>query len=641
MALTATSRFEGNIEVVHSRGGIYGINFQVAGEGRRQMDFFGDIGSTLPPKSHYTYYNDLVILQQIYATDAGFLDADGDEIIPTVVGFPFGTAIGDLEKHNHWNPLDSTSWARFENQRQANSPVLRKKATYTENADGTIDYVTDATIKNQPSTPTSDNTDFPLADVEIRQEGTDGIVFTHRFDGEDELSLDDLDDQPQLIAFAAWLESIRVDGSGSAVGTDFNQGATFSNRDYSFVQGTGQNAMVMRFQTFGTTVNHVGDVVRIYYEFQRQSGASVAITSIVTLFETLNPSIPTTDNLHKPDFGNTEIPVKGLELELPHGQKISVKDGTLEKVVRKDGQLKRSWILPSTGESVDFISIVAESGIKYIPPIKEYDTVHFEPTSNIQETIRFRGLGDTVEHPGTHSLHSIHHKGTQGTLEIEDFNGDTMAILRPGQFAQFQATLFDNGNGELVKLHLPTRKLVRSAGATGNLTDGLSLHDADADTRYRGFPFPVNPDYVDVDGFNISTTAPPTATQDFTTYTSYSQRDFWRVDWPGTMEIDFTCVLQVGSSNAIPNNHGIMIIQQTSAGLVATEGKRTTVPELTTADGRTSYSIRDVLEVDANNGFMIVFVYPESASVTWSQIFIRNVQLTVRFEPDIFVAYTA
>ena len=49
----------------------------------------------------------LEILQEIYASDDGFLDADGATVVPVVYRFPFGNTLADLENYGSWNPFEA------------------------------------------------------------------------------------------------------------------------------------------------------------------------------------------------------------------------------------------------------------------------------------------------------------------------------------------------------------------------------------------------------------------------------------------------------------------------------------------------------------------------------------------------------
>ena len=57
------------------------------------------------------------MLQEIYASADGFVDADGVEVTPTPGDVPYGLTVADFEDNNFPNPLVAGSWQRWETHR--------------------------------------------------------------------------------------------------------------------------------------------------------------------------------------------------------------------------------------------------------------------------------------------------------------------------------------------------------------------------------------------------------------------------------------------------------------------------------------------------------------------------------------------
>lgn len=641
MALSTSSRF-------------ISLSFYFRDGAPRTFDYLttdNDSGSASldKPEQHHTNA-DLAILQQIYASADGFLDVDGNAFIPHLAGVPFGLSIDELEEYGIWNPLDSGSYARWAKQQEANSLILQGEGDFSRDATTGLPTVEHGgNFKVTETEATGQTIPADLLAWTVSQISSTRVRFMLLVRESDEIEAADFDNYRHVAAFHAWLESVREGGSAVGTATDNGPATYGQGRQFEFRQDTSDTEdIILTYHEVERTAVLSDDASTFYItqytvDFNVDaSGASLNISDLRDYIDNVETTISSdTYNI----LGQIQSPGNHMEvggLDFGGGVRMTPIDGGLI-LEAKDDNNKRYKIFTAGnyGRTISYSSLKTVSGYKTIPRAGHIENIEFLASETSAGTVRIPVPPDLLLQEGNHVRIGFRNNNSTYNLTIEDWNGDTLLVLRRAEYAEFQITLENGGDGQLTAIQIPKRRLVRSAGATGDLTDGLSLHDDDADTRYRGFPFPVNPDYVDYDAFGISPTAPPAATQNFETYASYIQRDAWRVERNGRMEIDFTCVLEVGSSNAIPNNHGIIILEQPGGSGVAQEGKRTTVPELATADGRTSYSIRDVINVSLSDRFMMAFVYPENASVTWSQIFVRGVQLTVTFEPDIIVSYTA
>ena len=147
----------------------------------------------------------LTVLQNIYASADGFLDADGNSIAVTVTQFPHGTTPESLSDHNYWNPLDVGSWARREFRLQmlrhlsAGNNEDRALAAWVMNFGLRFgDVEVEGTVNQN------------LGEVvNVRQVATQAFEFSLFYDIEDRVTYPDFHQQLKNKAFLAWLESIR------------------------------------------------------------------------------------------------------------------------------------------------------------------------------------------------------------------------------------------------------------------------------------------------------------------------------------------------------------------------------------------------------------------------------------------------
>ena len=85
------------------------------------------------PASGTQAATDLGILQDIHASDDGFMDADGDAVTVTLSEGPVGLTLDDLEPNGFVNPLLAGSYDRIANLKAVRG-ALMKHATVVDDA---------------------------------------------------------------------------------------------------------------------------------------------------------------------------------------------------------------------------------------------------------------------------------------------------------------------------------------------------------------------------------------------------------------------------------------------------------------------------------------------------------------------------
>ena len=490
-------------------------------------------------------------------------------------------------------------------------------------------------------TPTSENTMYSLSAWTADQSGT-SIAFSVDFDYSDGTMLDDLDDHTDMIAFATWLESIRT--AGDPVGTDLGETTSYNDRTYTFAQTDGGTDIVVDGARVILAQHTDGVMFRIWIYLSRDSGAEIDTPDVRALLASTEVSIPTTTDIHKPPFGSPTIPVSASKIILPNESEFGVLNGSPYARMRVLGELRRKEINSAVGVTRNYSQledVAGASGTKWIPPVSIADTIHFTASEASGGRLRYPPPDNLVRDEETHVVHRFHNKHALLSFEIQDWDSNVFSRVAPTQYAEFQTTLEDGGNGELIKRHLPRRRLVRVGSDVGDLTDSLGLRDAANSVRYRLFSAPTTPTYIDFDGFTIpNQTTVPSGRQEFEDFTAYTFKDLFTVDWDGELEIRFAVSLELTSGVATPNDSGLALMRQRGTDppeiILETQQSGQAI-----ADGVRTYQIANIFNVEEDDVIFVAYRHPDSGSTSWSSLEIREFVLQAYFNPDIVIPYTA
>ena len=585
--------------------------------------------------------DDYDILQDIHDSDAGFVNSDDNPVTVEVTGYPLGTELAHLEREGNFNPFDEDSIDRWLNLQKSHGWMTSGKRAVTIYTDGTAKV--EDKVGNVPTedTPTTENTMYSLNAWTADRSGT-SIAFSVDFDYSDGTMPDDLDDHTDMIAFATWLESIRT--AGDPVGTDLGEVTSYNDRTYTFAQTDGGTDIVLDNARV-ILAQHTDDVMfRIWIYLERDSGADIDTADVRAFLATTEVSVPVTEGIHKPPFGSSGIPTHAEKIVFPNEQEIGIINGSPFARVRVRGELRRKEINSAVGVTIEYSElddVAGASGTKWIPPVSVADTIHFTSSESAGGRLRYRVPPNLVGDEGTHVIHRIHDKHPLLSVELQDWDGNVFARVSPRQYAEFQVTLEKGGDGELIKRHLPRRRLIRVGSNVGDLTDSLGLRDAANSVRYRLFSAPTTPTYIDFDGFTIpNQTTVPSGRQEFEDFTAYTFKDLSQVDWNGELEIRFAASLELTSGVATPNDSGLALMRQRGTDppdiLLETQQSGQAI-----ADGIRTYQIADIFDVEEDDVIFVAYRHPDTGSTSWSSFEIREFVLQAYFNPDIVIPYAA
>ena len=585
--------------------------------------------------------DDLDVLQQIWATDDKFVNENDAEIIPVIYDCPFGDHPRVLEPNGSFNPLVADSIDRWLKKFEEDGFLMTGKRVVTIESDGTAKVEDKVGQVPTVDTPTTDNTMYSLSAWTADRSGT-SIAFSVDFDYSDGTMPDDLDDHTDMIAFATWLESIRT--AGDAVGTDLGEVTSYNDRTYTFAQTDGGTDIVMDNARVILAQHTDGVMFRIWIYLERDSGADIDTADVRAFLATTDVSVPTTEGIHRPPFGSPDIPVSGSKLKFSNEQEFGIADGAPYTRVRVRGKLRRKEVNSAVGTTVkysDLEDVAGASGTKWIPPVSVADTIHFTDDEAASGRLRYPTPDELVRDEGTHVIHRIHDKHPLLSVELQDWDGNVFTRVMSRQFAEFQMTLEEGGDGELIKRHLPRRRLIRVGSNVGDLTDSLGLRDAANSVRYRLFQAPTTPTYIDFDGFTIpNQTVVPSGRQEFEDFTAYTFKDLFTVDWDGELELRFAASLELTSGVATPNDSGLALMRQRGTDppeiLLETQQSGQAI-----ADGIRTYQIADIFDVEKDDVIFPAYRHPDSGSTSWSSFEIREFVLQAFFDPDILIPHAA
>ena len=176
------------------------------------------------------------MLQGIYASTVGFLDADGNAITPKAIFFLHGNTAESLDEFGSFNPFQPGSYERWLKTREIDGILTQGTSRATsgllEVRHRGVGFIPEA------DQPEGDAYDYPVSDWTVAQVGNNfhlSLLVPY------ELTIDTvakLNSHYSVQAMLSWLEAIRIAGSGVTVSPDITSPASFSGRTFAFRQKT-------------------------------------------------------------------------------------------------------------------------------------------------------------------------------------------------------------------------------------------------------------------------------------------------------------------------------------------------------------------------------------------------------------------
>ena len=527
--------------------------------------------------------DDLEVLQDIWASDEGFQNTDGDDITPKLSGFPLGTTFESLEEHGWWNPFHEGSYERWiDNQLIAGAHV--REAEYSEH-DTTGRPAITSSIDDIPvlRNPGTDTFDYPLADWDISQFIETRLSFRLNFNDEDEINSSNVNDQENVIAFMSWLESIRH--SGSAVGASIIAFGSFTSRVFRFDQGGDADTVDMEIYNVGQFFGAGGDYTYIDLGFDRVDGDTddFDIDAVRALFDTLTASVTvdSDDAVEEPERGATDISFRASKIIFPNnlvlepvGTRMTIKHETMGRFA-----IDGSSVRATRYANLDDVS--GESNTKYMPNTGE-SVIHFGHSETANGHIRFRNSDEMLLADGSDLVLRVHNVSTNRTCYIDEEDGTNLLTLLPLQKSGPILFAMEQGgsSGEIHFLNPPHRILILSRGvALPNFGGGTSYPDAAGATanHYRTLQLGSNViEFRDEDGWDFGTTGDPQVdTVTDVAASLWDIRGSYQILMPGwvSIQLRYRLAVDIGTDTALgsmPQGNGPALwISEGGTGAIA------------------------------------------------------------------------
>ena len=516
-----------------------------------------------------TEYANLEILQGMYARTQGITNAAGETISIGLSASEEESYIDSFDAiiaHGYLNPL-------IEGYKDKVS--TGKKITGTWVSDGEFEQDATTGIKTvkvaaniEPAnrTPHGATFDYPLSSWTVAQITEDNIRFRLVVPHSLEITPSQLDTYTPLIAFVGWLNSIRT--MGSAIGTNYDHDGSFNNRQFTLAQETGDSGVVFEYDTtFSHNVDpddQTSDVRAYDIFFDRVSGDAYSLSAVRNLLAETKIAVPTTTGIQESRIGSIGNVLEGRELVFNPGQRIYESMGHI--MIDSVDEFGRPYSIPiaaNVGRSIRYADLSLNlDGYRIVPVSGHLDTIHFGHAETSDGIVLLPTPTTLVTQENTHVIISFHNVSTDHNLTVEDWDGNDVMILYPGDYARFQITSDGNG-GELIGQQVPFRTMNHSADFIGDFADMPRWQSPEPRTLIL-LPFnDSTTSQLHADAFTLGTVDPPAGDADDLVDETRPWADWqgsFTVNQPGLLIIDWSFQLHLVSDDGVFGSyHGMRL----------------------------------------------------------------------------------
>ena len=459
------------------------------------------------------HYDNLVVLQEIYASSDGFRDAGGNDLSIDLIDCPFTTDVAELEEHGFLNPLDADSWDRW-------IAFLKMRGRFQEGATITNEGDIDITFGLSPEfgVPADGITTFSLDPYRAYDHGGVRFWFETNVNAAGQFTNSNMGQIFLLRALHEWLDGKRVSGSAVDVQpttrSDANDGLG-NSRIYEIDQGG--SAGTVKFESLGWTreVNSDGHITQIHILFEptSDSPSPFDIEALNEVLESATAPVETgTLATIEPKWGSVAVAIRGLQWLFDSVRRLTPMN---DRLLHRGRDSQGSYELPlesSYAREVEYDDLDDDpdhTGQKIMASGSHVRVVHFDQDSN--GIIRIPDIEGFVYSPGCLHDFEIHHvSDTAGvTCEIRDSDNDNIATLLYDERIPLRAVRDKNDAGELRRgLGQFLRKYRRN-----DYSQSIAMTSANymtlSSSRIRFIPFSSDdPDYINSEAFEEGSDQP-------------------------------------------------------------------------------------------------------------------------------------
>ena len=321
------------------------------------------------PADGSTALADWEVLQEIYASADGFLDANGDSLtIEIGSALPsFIETVADLEPNNLWNPFRAGSWEDWATQKEIINTLGQDGDVERDAITGhpTIGFEGEIEVKGRR--PAGTNFTAALSSWTLGYSDADIFRFRLEIPSTEAITEDELDTYTPIRAMLAWLESHRT--AGTAVGSDASDPATIlgGGRQFTFAQESGDSDIVADYD-FHWVITDADDTNVLLYiiSLERVSGAVIDAAKLSELLLDTTISIENTSEVKQPGrTGGLESIVQAKEFDMGLWNMKGTRSGVIIEGVDFDNKKFSHVLIPE--RTVNYNILPADGSDKTIP----------------------------------------------------------------------------------------------------------------------------------------------------------------------------------------------------------------------------------------------------------------------------------
>ena len=348
-----------------------------------------------------------------------------------------------------------------------------------------------------------------------------------------------------------------------------------------------------------------------------------------------------TDSQEKPPFGNTEIEVNALRVNM---DRMSLENAADHPVIEyRDEVDKKRRLIVGYGLSMRYDELLNGAGnVKATPETWGVNAIHFGPAETANGTTRLRTPIDQIPEPGNDWECTFHNRNDTYSWEIQDWDGNNLATLLPDERLKILMTRRDDGTGELIDAVPFSRVLRFSADTLGTLFNG-KYYSWSSTRRARTLNYPTEAnaniwkmheecfqfgDSTFNNGIALSTASP--GDLDIPTAIIFQK--------PGKIRVSmFVGVSTSGSSGNVPDNHGLAFSRLD--GTTVRLGPYLAHQAIGTNENEI-WQLGWDFDVVLDDIFLPLFRYSTSTSLAFSNILLTEMEMDIEMTEVIHREYT-
>ena len=582
-------------------------------------------------------YDNLAVLQQIYASTDGLRNAANEVVTPGVSSFRLGTTFEDLEELGWWNPLRAGSWegylTKLRIQGSSSRGVIKHEGSGNdERIEQSIGHIV------IPKQAEGDTHEWPLDRWNTAERSSTQVQFSLSIDVDDNInSASKLSALPHIRAFLSYMESVRE--GGSEVGTAVLENATWTGREFHIrQQSSDTDDLELSWAGYRTVVNgdNQYELIQLRF-FLTTDSEALNIVELANTIIAASGTISTSELMIAPPVGHLNTPIIAREIDLGNEKALISRNNGLFYRGRnpRNDRPNEVSLMSGTGFIYPFDTLLSVNGKRQV----SYDPfvlgAYFGEDETADNIIQLVSPFNFVESPNTVRELQIHNFNSQYNLDVHLWNSnDRIITVYPTDHIRFLLSLEETGAGKLVDLHLPIRVMEHSGDFAGTLGSLPVFEDGSNDMRPVRFGTGQNA-FIHPDVFTIHSGSRPNATNhgEIEDYTgSWEWTGAWSVELGGLMLVDFQYELGIDSESANLSGENGPRLYRLRDGTLEELGEL--LKTVISGNGaRKTYNFNHAYRVEEGDLFFFMHVYASGSG--YSDIRFENWARKVELFPEI------